>query len=248
MSSKKIEDDLSQHKKPSMEESNSWHPNHPIPIFASCSTRSDENTGYLIRASSSEIFECCVGKCKPKHDYCVGACKKYLDDSRNRFTNKEKMGRCIANCRIMDTLCTQECRGLAPGFNIDNSYYDCAVKNGCPRGLGQIPDKNCVKKNKDIILNCCRSRCTPTNVIDCQEHCETLEQTIVDPQSLGMFDNMYPYTRALDNQPLQNIQTEKGEKKALGSIYSYIGVAVGASSIIALCLITSLYMYHKKRK
>ena len=81
MSSKKIEDDLSQHKKPSMEESNSWHPNHPIPIFASCSTRSDENTGYLIRASSSEIFECCVGKCKPKHDYCVGACKKYLDDS-----------------------------------------------------------------------------------------------------------------------------------------------------------------------
>ena len=208
MSSKKGEGDPSGHTKSNIDGPGTWRPDphSPIPIFAPCTVQADPETGTLRDATGSEVFECCASRCKPKYDYCTNICEHDLKSIYTRdvvaahYTEGELMGRCIGNCRIMDTLCAQECRGMAPGFSLDNDYYDCATDNGCPRGLGQLPSKDCVEKNKDVIFKCCRSRCQPTTVTDCQELCETLQQTILDPNAVGLPHDMYPWARAIQDK------------------------------------------------
>tara|TARA_B100001059_G_C17542379_1_gene431100 strand:- start:103 stop:609 length:507 start_codon:yes stop_codon:yes gene_type:complete len=168
----------------------------------------------------------------------------------------------------MNVLCNTECRGIAPGFSLDNYYYDCAENNGCPRGLGELPSKECVEQNKDMILNCCRSNCNPTSIIDCQDLCETLEKTILDPVSLGMPANLYPWASAIQDkssividegmishpQDRQHIEEKavKGDhlknKPDKGSIYSSLLISLGIGTGISFCLILGIYFYKRKHK
>ena len=206
MSSKKSEIGSSGNKNPNIDGPGSWRPSLNSSIVAPCTVLRDSNTGNIREATGSELFKCCLARCKPNNNYCVNLCENHIDKiftSRfisSKFTFDELMGRCLGNCRIMNNLCAQNCRGLAPGFDIDNHYYNCAEDNECPRGLGQIPNKECVEKNKDVIFNCCRSRCQPTSVTDCQELCQTLQQTIMDPKSLEMPIDMSPWARGLQNK------------------------------------------------
>ena len=62
------------------------------------------------------------------------------------------MSSCLENCKIMGNLCVQECRGLVPNFGLHNAYYECATDPqvaNCNLDLGQIPEKDCVEKNKE---------------------------------------------------------------------------------------------------
>jgi len=154
----------------------------------------------------------------------------------------------------MNTLCIQDCKGMTPGFEIDNYYYNCAIDNHCALGLGEIPDKDCIENNKDVIFNCCRSRCQPTSVTDCQELCETLQQSIIDPKSLGIPEDMTPFVRE-KQVPGEKVKTGSQLKKMPqgdilqgGRVYPYLGMAIVSGLIIAICIIVSIYLYHKKRK
>lgn len=276
MSSKKSEKRPLGHRKANFNGPGSWRPDHQTTIFAPCTVRTDPERGTLMDATGSEVFECCVRGCGPKYDYCVDLCTNHLDKifahdlEASNFTYDDIMGRCLGNCRIMDVLCTQECRGLAPGFSLDNPYYNCAADNGCPRGLGQIPDKDCVEKNTDVIFNCCRSRCHPTAVTDCQELCETLQRTILDPKAAGMPDDMFPWARALQNRTKLpkgseelnevpkhiSLENKKMQSENLAeendvqreSVYPYLGIALGVGFVVAVCIIFGVYMYRKKHK
>jgi hypothetical protein len=156
----------------------------------------------------------------------------------------------------MNNLCTTECSGISPGFSLDNLYYDCAEQNDCPRGLGQLPSKECVEKNKDVIFNCCRSNCQPTSITDCQELCETLQKTILDPASLGISEGLYKSASALEGEKVKNQKSEIKDIKDVNtkinpvknSIYPYLWSALGIGLVIALCILLGNYLYHKKRK
>ena len=244
------------------ERSGSWRSHDgPAPIFAHCAIQLDSD-GVIRDANSSEIFECCTKRCEPKFAYCKDMCEEYLnqiftnDLLESELTEQESFGRCMSNCRIMRNLCAQECRGLSPGFTLHNDYYDCAAENGCPPKIGQLPDKRCVEKNKDVIFNCCRSACIPTSVVDCQDHCTTLQASVLDPASLGLPATMYPYAASQlkgarwPGEPILDEKEEKGSNKTNdnNNLLPYLGVAVGIGLVISLCIGTGLYWYRSKRK
>ena len=232
----------------------SWRHNISVPILAPCTVRVDKEKNNIRDASSSEIFECCTSKCQYNHQYCNDTCK---NDLKRVFadvpmTYVTKMGRCKGNCRIMNDLCIQDCRGLTPGFSLDNYYYNCAAENGCPRGLGELPDKKCVENNKDVILNCCRSRCHPTDITNCEELCQTLERTILNPESIGIPKDMYPWARAVEQNVklpygAHYLDTKKKLSKSItqskagynrGSIlYIPVGIAIGLATLTILIII-----------
>ena len=271
MSSKKSDRGPSEDINPDIHGSNSWNmENNKTTIFQPCMTRLDSKTGNIINATNSDIFKCCLERCKP--NFCTDICNNHIDQifpskfRWSKFTRDELIARCLGNCRIMNTLCIQDCKGMTPGFEIDNYYYNCAIDNHCTLGLGEIPDKDCIENNKDVIFNCCRSRCQPTSVTDCQELCETLQQSIIDPKSLGIPDDMSIFAHELQNKTLLSGKLEKqvpGEKDKTdsqlkkipqgdilqgGRVYPYLGMAIVSGLIIAICIIISIYLYHKKRK
>ena len=172
-----------------------------VPIFAPCATHIDLTNGVLRGATVSEVFKCCNERCAPKIEYCMNMCEKHLDDiyahdiASINLTRREILERCKSNCRTLGNMCSQECRALSPGFNLDNHYYKCAVENGCKPGLGQIPDKSCIEKKKDVIFNCCRSNCLPTSITNCQDLCLTLQDAVLNPEKLGIPKDMYERVR-----------------------------------------------------
>lgn len=262
MSSKKSEGGAQHHRKSNDSGSGSWRPSDDTPIFAPCTTYADEEAGTLRDATSTEVFRCCIARCKPRFDYCSGMCRDHLkqiyadDLPQSKRTTSESLGRCVGNCRIMNALCAQECTGMAPGFSLDNHYYKCAQENGCHRGLGQIPDKDCVKENKEVIFNCCRSKCqVATTSADCQEQCLILQDTILDPTSIGLPDDMYHWTQALENKstrPESLAQKanmlSKPPAKSSPMIYPYLAASLGIGIIITLIIIIGLYWYRRKHK
>lgn len=256
-----------------IEGTRTFKPQNRLNIFAPCASKIDIHSGAIRDANSSEIFQCCAARCKPKHEFCKNTChkdqKKIYDISKVRTDSEHTLGRCLANCRIMNVLCDTECKGLVPGFGVNNHYYNCAEHNGCRRGLGEIPSKECVEKKKDIIFKCCRSNCIPTSITDCQELCETLQNTILDPGSLGLPTNLYPWARALENdstlvidegmrskpQERKNLEEKAVKGKSLimtkpetGSIYHPLVIALIIGIGISLCVTVGMYLYRKKHK
>lgn len=263
------------HREANIDGPGSWKPHHTFDIFAPCATKIDIKSGTIRDATGSELFKCCVSRCKPKHEFCKSLCHQDLDKLYNldltttRTDYNNILGRCLGNCRIMNLLCSTECRGLSPGFSVNNYYYDCAEENGCPRGLGELPSKECVEKNKDVIFNCCRSNCVPTGVTDCQELCETLQTTILDPVSLGIPANPYPWTSGLEDQSQVIIdegmkslpqERQRAEEEAIkddnppkmkpdtGNIYHRLLIGMGIGVLISFCVILGVYFYRRKHK
>ena len=261
MSSKKSQRSRSEDINPNIHGSNSWNMKHnKTTIFAPCTVRLDSKTGDITNATNSDIFKCCLDRCKPNHDFCVNLCKNNIDKIfqskviSSKFTRDELIVRCLNNCRIMNNLCVQDCKGMTPGFEINNHYYNCAIDNGCPLGLEQIPSKDCIENNKDVIFNCCRNRCQPSSDTDCQELCETLQQTIIDPMSLGIPVDLSSWDRELQNKTFKNKKYSQLKKISQGDVlqrnrvYPYLGVAIGIGLSIAICIMVGIYLYHKKRK
>lgn len=244
-------------------------------LYSPCAKKLDVESGEFRDATNSEVFKCCAAKCKPKHEFCKNLCHQDLSKLYNLDFNIYRqnknfiLGRCLGNCRVMNVLCGNECLGLTPDFSLNNSYYDCARQNGCPNELGELPTKECVEKNKDVIFNCCRSNCNPTGTTDCQELCETLQQTILDPSSLGLPSNPYPWADALQNKSKVEInegqlshpqEHQREEQQAIegtkpfeqkpdvGNIYTPLLIALGCGIGIASCIILGVYLYGRKHK
>ena len=190
-----------------------WRSSATVPIFAPCATHLDIKNGKLRGATVSEVFKCCNERCRPKFEYCTSMCEKHLDAiyahdiASTKVTTNELMKRCKSNCRTIGNLCTQVCRALSPGFNLDNHYHNCAIENGCKPGLGQLPDKSCVEKKKDVIFNCCRSNCLPNSVTNCQDLCLTLQDTVLNPEKLGIPQDMYAEVRDVEKKDSEDVST-----------------------------------------
>ena len=138
---------------------------------ASCSGFFDEKTNLYNKSDTTEILKCCIDNCTEESRMCYTNCD--LDNSANveNCYNKCNWGNnCISRCSAADNK------------RIYDDYFNCARDIGdC---VGGIPDKECVIKNKEKILECCRKTCLSTQDTDCETMCDYLEYVILNKQPL----------------------------------------------------------------
>jgi len=153
-------------------------------MFVTCSGEWDEKTQQYKSADSTQIAKCCLDQCKAP----VKFCRKYCYDNNKpgeEFNSPILMQRCLETCQDERNLCIDTCRLISPYAGGNNDYVQCATNFGC-RGLNDLPDPECVKKNKNAIFQCCRQTCIPTKNVDCQQHCEFLQKEIINPDDVGI--------------------------------------------------------------
>ena len=166
----------------------------------------------------SELVKCCLKKRKKDTDYCYTQCE-----------NLRNGDKCRGICDNFKTLGVIGCLAMTPGFNIHNDYYNCAKIQNCKPDIGDRPNTQCVWKNKDLIRLCCEQNNT-------KDYCKTWETITLDPTSIGIPSDLYPYGRSYisynenknskDRGPWEKtMNEEKTLKKNTGknNILLYIG-------------------------
>ncbi len=121
------------------------------------------------------MFKCCSQGCVEPVKYCQEYCRTHSVDPVN----------CQQTCIDQKNICLDTCKLSSPQVGPRNDYVQCCFDQGC-RGLGDIPDPECVKKNKQTIFDCCRQSCIPTKDLDCQKHCEFMQNITIDPNAIGI--------------------------------------------------------------
>ena len=212
--------------------------NKPIKtsLFQTCVNTYDKDTGIIRKSTSSELVKCCLKRRYENSNYCHKQCEK----ERNGDI-------CRGNCDNFRTLGVLDCLAMSPGFNIDNDYYKCATKSNCPADIGPGPNALCVEKNKKNIYDCCISKCTYG---DCENYCKTWETIVLDPTSIGIPADIFPYARSYikynenknpkDTGPWQktiNEETTSNEEKSSTPLYIGIGVGVGVIILLFVYLL-----------
>ena len=225
----------------------------PRGLYYSCGGVWDDKSGAFQNADDSEVFKCCLDLCTPASEYCQKQCNKKLQNIYDSNVHvdlppTQAHRRCLNTCDIFTDLCRSQCRISAPGFNIDNYYFNCADDAGCQRGLNQVPDQKCVKEHKDALLYCCRKNCVSSHNVDCQKECETLQKVILDPAALGL-----PYISS------RNIAQEIEESKLTGGpeakiLSSYklttdsTGLYIFIASLLAVFILIGAYLWYNSKK
>lgn len=152
-------------------------------MFATCSKVWNKTTQKYDASDSTDVFKCCSKQCIKPVKWCYDYCNKniILDGDFSI------LGRCMETCDHEKNLCLDTCKLSSPYVGMGNNYYECSKKYDCI-GIGNLPDKNCVKKYKDDIFECCRRTCIPTQDLDCQKHCEYIQSISLNPSIDGIPD------------------------------------------------------------
>lgn len=243
------------------DELSSWKRNTIAPQLSSCSKVIVKDTGEIRDATTDEVYKCCIRRYTRDKEFCDKNCSKRVEQISGRSNlelEKSKnalLDQCLSNCRVMMGVSIDTCRAITPYFTLENDYYKCADSMGCKRGLGQIPDHKCVREHKDQILQCCKGECVSNKVLDCSEHCKTLQRLILDPESLGLPLQGYPYAQAIqDNKPVPKskekdpiLQTQTQRQTKSVNIGLYIGIAIGISLILVAVLLLLKYLISKRK-
>ena len=179
-------------------------------VFPKC----DGINGYQKNPTKSSVFKCCSEKCNYSYKYCSNTCREKAKEYESESSRDNIIGRCLGNCRIMHTLCGANCGSIVNGFDINNDYNKCAREINCPDGLGQIPNKECVNANKNVLFNCCTTKCIPSESEDCVDKCQTLQELILNPEKLGLPIKPYPWASARENNKIINFSDKSNSDKS----------------------------------
>lgn len=139
-------------------------------IYTTCSGRWIPESDSYRAATVSEIAECCLDECKKPVKFCIDYCKNNSGPNKVYDTQK-KVDDCISTCQTYERLCNDICQLSSPYFNEDSYYLDCAEIKGCLNSKRQT-NSECIRKNADEILHCCKDSCIPTQDLDCDSYCE----------------------------------------------------------------------------
>ena len=204
-------------------------------IFGPC-TLSSVNTD---SATQSDVLHCCLDRCKPNLEYCDSLCKSnQLSSIYGIESTPEDERKCKETCKIFGNLCINTCFGLSPYFNMDNYYYKCSRSEAsCPTGNYGFPKPECVRENQHDIFNCCINACQPDATVDCYKLCKTLEESILEPESLGL-------TRVIQGGPPEQREQfefaniEKDSSAPSNVILWVVLVCLGIAFIAGLILLS----------
>jgi len=155
-------------------------------MFATCSGYWDEKNKFHL-LDSTEMAECCFKGCAEPVKYCLQYCKTH-NKNDPLLTNK-----CFQMCNDQKNICFDTCK-LNSSNDSTNYYMQCCYDHGC-KSLDDTPDADCVRKNKEKIFECCRHNCIPTRNLDCQKHCEFLQDITLNPEN-----REFPSVQNLDSE------------------------------------------------
>lgn len=180
-------------------------------------------------STPSDIVKCCLKRSKETTEYCHTQCQ-----------NLRNGDKCRGICDNFKTLGVLGCLAMTPGFNIHNDYYDCAKKQNCNVDIGDRPNAECIEKNKNDIRVCCEA----TNSKD---YCKTWETITLDPTSIGIPPDLYPYGRSYilynenknpkDRGPWEKTLSEEKKITKDNDISSYIMAGFMIGSLILLIIL-----------
>lgn len=103
------------------------------------------------------VINCCIKKCFPQTENCLENCEKETDYKK-----------CKNICNQNKDSCKDYCTLKVPGHT--RTFIECTEDtNEC----GYYPnlDSKCIQNKKDELLQCCRSRCIPSEKENCEENC-----------------------------------------------------------------------------
>lgn len=104
--------------------------------------------------NSMNTIQCCMNKCDDYLSFCYEQCGNNQD--------------CVQRCDELSSNCANTCIDYdSEGIGI---ISECAVNEGC----SSYPtlNKECMMKNRDKIIKCCKEGCIPTMTVDCGEQCQ----------------------------------------------------------------------------
>ena len=140
----------------------------PLNLFFPCSVKWDDKDKEFKQSTLSEIDKCCIDNCIEPSKLCNDNCIK------QHITHRQQLD-CLSSCNAKTTLCKTNCSLIS---SLYSGYDSCAKESGCKHTHGPFFDKDCIKKNKDMIINCCEENCLPFNNTDCKTYCEWRQHSL----------------------------------------------------------------------
>jgi hypothetical protein len=137
----------------------------PVDILAFCQGHWDDSIGKFVDSNSQEVIDCCENTCRDSIEFCF----EYNDrlfGPQGKEPNYQKYKQNLKSCQEMIDDCQGTCF-LYPSKGA-NIVRECAKKSKCD--IFPIVDKECLKKEKDSILECCKEVCNSDNSIDCNSY------------------------------------------------------------------------------
>jgi hypothetical protein len=146
-------------------------------MFTSCKKYYDKDTDKMKNATVSEVFNCCLDKCKPTVDFC----KKFCNIKTKEHVSPISV--CINKCNIHHKFCLDNCEL--------SSKYTLPMQNLYQKCLNKLCDNDddytkCIKNNKYQLRKCCMKDCTPSRNLNCNKYCNFFQDFFNQKQNISL--------------------------------------------------------------
>ena len=183
--------------------------------FGLCSEIWDKEKNRYIRATDSEIWDCCMRTNLPLVKKCAQKC--------HELGTRKLRKSCARTCHDISKMSIANCVLSSEFWGVDKNPISKATKlYGCGDESFKNVDTKCMEKNKENILSLCQRECIPSITTDCTKNCDFSYRFLVDPDA----DPLKKRVIQLNNE--LNL---KGNPTGTGNSV-YIGYALGVAVIL----------------
>ena len=134
---------------------------YPVPEYTLspyCMGIWDANRKKFFDTNSVNVIDCCIELCRRHIDYCYDQCEKKYGvngETPDSFQNT----RCYKQCGILTNTCKSGC--------LENKSTGLEIVKNCSESCKE--DAECLERNKDTIISCCKKNCISNQSTDCTE-------------------------------------------------------------------------------
>ena len=197
--------------------------------FSLCSVVWNEEQKKFIPTNYIQKFECCSKTSLQTIEECRKTCST-LDN--NKYTL------CMETCDIdLKNAVERNCKLIDYGnLGFSNPIYKGTVELGCGNGYYDKINIDCIKKNKNDIINICKNNCIETEKNNCNNHCNYSYEMIIDPSKNVLYNKN------------SNILIQKGYKSSSSSYIKIFGYSIGITLLFFLISITIIHFKSRINK
>ena len=183
--------------------------------FGLCSGHWDEKTQVFRRADETEQGDCCLRTCKPLIDLCSRTCPK---------AEPKYQELCYKTCEDISVTCGDFCKLSSPIWGSTNPIFKGIKEQGCGDYLYEPLNNECIKKNKDGIINICRQNCRSSHTLDCDKHCQYSYNIISDDKTNPLY--FKKNIEGLKSFSVKNNKYKRVDNNIMYIIYSLVIVGI----------------------
>lgn len=131
-------------------------------IFSICQATWDVDRKKFYGMNKADELKCCFDRC----DEPIKTCNKFCEDTYKNVDDKQA---CNVICRKQKVLCEDNCKAYLDWEQ--NPLVNCAKKSECFESNFTF-NSECVSKNRDRLVSCCKNSCIQSDDYDCNDLCE----------------------------------------------------------------------------